>query len=310
MFKAATILFMYLESPLHAGSGTSLGVVDLPIQREKHTGFPMVQASGVKGAIRAHAQDLVGRGDPPITREETNLVFGPEEAASEYASAVAFTDAKLLLFPVRSLAGVFAWTTCPTVLNRLRRELTLAGENGFPDIPTPEREQALVAEQPGVLVDQSVVLEEFTFTAQKNQLVSAVGKWLAIQALPDAGEYSFWADQLQKNLVVLPDDAFRDFVQLSTDVVARIRMDPKRGTVDSEHGGLWYEECLPPETVLWTLVMATDPRRENGNGTVRDAASVLAFVTDRLFGQASRMQFGGDETIGRGLVNVTSLEVR
>jgi CRISPR-associated protein Cmr4 len=302
MFKAATILFMYLETPLHAGSGTSLGVVDLPIQREKHTGFPMVQASGVKGAIRAHARDVLG----PNAESDIGLVFGPEGGNSDYASTLGFTDAKLLLFPVRSLAGVFAWTTCPSVLNRLRRELAIANGDTLPDIPTPDVEQALVPEQPGVLIDQSVVLEEFTFAAQRDAAVSVLSKWLANHALPDGGEYSFWAQQLEQNLVVLPDNAFRDFVQLSTDIVARIRIDPDKGTAAS--GGLWYEECLPPESVLWTLTMATDPRGSNGGSTVQTAGDVLNFLTGRIFGQASRMQFGGDETIGRGLVNVTGLE--
>lgn len=306
MFKAATVLFMYLETPLHAGSGTSLGIVDLPIQREKHTGFPMVQASGVKGAIRAHARDLSTLETPSLTNQEINMVFGPEQGASEYAGSLALTDARLLLFPVRSLAGVFAWTTCPTVLQRLRRDLAVARRTELLDIPTPESNQAFVTQQPGVLVDQSVVLEEFTFAARPAQAVSDLAAWLAHHALPDTGEYAFWADQLTKNLVVLPDDAFRDFVQLSTDVVARIRMNPQTGTADT--GGLWYEECLPPETVLWTLVMATDPRWGNGNSTMRDANDVVTFVTDRVFGQASRMQFGGDETVGRGLVNVTWLE--
>jgi CRISPR-associated protein Cmr4 len=305
MFKAASILFMYLETPLHAGSGTSLGVVDLPIQREKHTGFPMVQASGVKGAIRAHARDVLG----DVAKDDINTVFGPDDSASEYASALALTDARLLLFPVRSLAGVFAWTTCPTMLNRLRRELTVAGGPDLPSLPQPGRDQALVPRQARVVIDpSSVVLEEFTFAATPEQSVTDLGAWIANHVLPhpDTGEYIFWAEQVQKNLVILPDDAFRDFVQLSTDVVARIRIDPDKGTAAS--GGLWYEECLPPESVLWTLAMATDPRSRNGGSTMQTATDVLGFVTHRLFGQFRRMQFGGDETIGRGLVNVTGLE--
>jgi CRISPR-associated protein Cmr4 len=223
MFKAASILFMYLETPLHAGSGTSLGVVDLPIQREKHTGFPMVQASGVKGAIRAHARDVLGE----AAKDDINTVFGPDDSASEYASALALTDARLLLFPVRSLAGVFAWTTCPTMLNRLQRELTVAGGPDLPSLPQPGRDQALVPRQAGVVIDpSSVVLEEFTFAATPEQSVTDLGAWIANHALPhpDTGEYIFWAEQVQKNLVILPDDAFRDFVQLSTDVVAHVRI--------------------------------------------------------------------------------------
>ena len=52
MFKQAKPLFLIVETPLHAGSGTDLGIVDLPIQREKHTDYPKVEASGLKGAIR------------------------------------------------------------------------------------------------------------------------------------------------------------------------------------------------------------------------------------------------------------------
>lgn len=38
----------YGVTPLFAGSGQAIGAVDLPIQRERHTRWPMVQASGVK----------------------------------------------------------------------------------------------------------------------------------------------------------------------------------------------------------------------------------------------------------------------
>jgi hypothetical protein len=33
MFKQVKLLFLYTETPLHVGSGSSLGTVDLPIQR-------------------------------------------------------------------------------------------------------------------------------------------------------------------------------------------------------------------------------------------------------------------------------------
>jgi CRISPR-associated protein Cmr4 len=52
MYKKAKTFFMVLETPLHAGSGADLGIVDLPIQRERHTGIPKIEASGLKGCIR------------------------------------------------------------------------------------------------------------------------------------------------------------------------------------------------------------------------------------------------------------------
>ncbi|HLY31875.1 MAG TPA: RAMP superfamily CRISPR-associated protein, partial [Ktedonobacterales bacterium] len=51
-YEAAALLFLYTETPLHAGTGASLGIVDLPIQREVHTQYPMIQGSSVKGALR------------------------------------------------------------------------------------------------------------------------------------------------------------------------------------------------------------------------------------------------------------------
>ena len=54
MKQNASILSLYAISPCHVGSGSSVGVVDLPIQRERHTNWPVIQASGMKGALRAH----------------------------------------------------------------------------------------------------------------------------------------------------------------------------------------------------------------------------------------------------------------
>lgn len=35
MIKAKKMLFVYTETPLHVGSGASISMIDLPIQREK-----------------------------------------------------------------------------------------------------------------------------------------------------------------------------------------------------------------------------------------------------------------------------------
>ena len=52
MYKSTNPLFLICETPLHAGSGDDLGIVDLPIQRERHTSFPKIEASSLKGALR------------------------------------------------------------------------------------------------------------------------------------------------------------------------------------------------------------------------------------------------------------------
>lgn len=48
------LLFLYAESPVHAGADSSVGVVDLPIQREASTGLPVIWGQSLKGALREH----------------------------------------------------------------------------------------------------------------------------------------------------------------------------------------------------------------------------------------------------------------
>ena len=118
MFRQAKPLFLIVETPLHAGSGSDLGIVDLPIQREKHTDYPKIEASGLKGSIR-EIFDTQAK-----TKEQTGIVFGPEQG-DLHAGALGFTDARLLLFPVKSVSGVFAWVTCPAVLERFNHDLSI-----------------------------------------------------------------------------------------------------------------------------------------------------------------------------------------
>jgi len=52
MFEKKAILFLYTVSPVHMGAGTATGIIDNPIQRERHTNHPSFAGSGIKGAIR------------------------------------------------------------------------------------------------------------------------------------------------------------------------------------------------------------------------------------------------------------------
>jgi Uncharacterized protein predicted to be involved in DNA repair (RAMP superfamily) len=97
---------------------------------------------------------------------------------------------------------------------------------------------------------------------------------------------------------------FRDFVLLTTEVVTRIKIG-ETGTV--ARGALFAEENLPADTLLYTLALATDLR---GSGTIlddkKDAEAVLKFFQD-LVNKCKWVQFGGDETVGRGIVRAVNL---
>lgn len=296
MFDKAAILYLYVETPLHAGSGTSLGIVDLPIQRERTTGYPIVQASGLKGCLR----DAVGNMDPQL-RQKVELIFGPDtQRASDHAGAISVSDARILLFPVRSLLGVFAWVTSKDVLARFRRDAQMAGVSvDWTETGPATDGEALVASQ-ALVSNGRIVLEEFAFIAKENSNVKKIADWLAQNALPAGKEYDYWREALPQRFVILPENAFRDFTLFSTEVISRIRLDDETKTV--ARNALWSEEHLPSDTLLYALLFASKPRANSPPPDLQDAASVLKFVTDRIDGK--RLQLGGDATVGRGFVKV------
>lgn len=105
---SGAIVWLRALTPLHAGAGAAIGAIDLPIQREKHTNWPMIQAGGVKGVFRDAARLAVDPNDPVAANSDADIktVFGPDTTgANEHGGAVAITDARILLFPVRSLKG-------------------------------------------------------------------------------------------------------------------------------------------------------------------------------------------------------------
>jgi CRISPR-associated protein Cmr4 len=317
MFKKAGILFFYTLTPLHPGSGSSVAAVDLPIQREKYSHYPMLQASGVKGALRDLAEYL------GFDEAKLLTVFGPKpasEEASRYGGAIAFTDARVLVFPVRSLAGVFAWVTCPAVLNRFQRDLRLlhlraeAVNREVPmpiglseflglKIPIPQESEAYAPMNSSVkAAGDTAILEEFAFSLRQDSVTSQLAKWLAKNVIPQGDEYAYWKQKMEKDVLILPDNAFRDFVEFSTEVITRIQLG-ETGTVAQ---GPWDEEHLPSETVLYSLVLATDPKKEAPPDDLKEASQILTFLQSMLE-QSSVAQFGGDETVGRGIVHLRYL---
>lgn len=295
MSVKTNLLFLYTESALHVGTGASVSVVDLPIQRERITQYPIVPGSSLKGVLRSQstAED-----------DAKTIIFGPapeERKAHEHAGAIAVGDAHVILFPVRSLSGVFAYVTCPLVLARLMRDLqhgeyALAWKN----VPALSENRALVTGNSKVTVNGKVVLEEFTFEAEGSSDVDGIADWLAEHALPTGEEYEFWRTKLRNSLVILPDTDFRDFVLNSTEISTHVRLDPNTKTVAS--GALWTEEALPSDVLLSSLIIVRRSRKDE-NGA--DAQTINDWLRQTL---PTRLQIGGNETTGQGLVVLRWLE--
>lgn len=327
MYLESRMLFIYVETPLHTGAGTGVEAIDLPIQRERTTGYPMAQAPGIKGALRSEV--LEKKKDEK--KGEVTVVFGPDTTGANdnslHAGAFSPGDGRILLFPVRSLSGVFAWTTSLDALQRWRREAVAAGFANLPQIPDSEPETTkeatfCFASGSGAMVDGSVVLEEFAYRVNKEVKVKLLAQWLAKYALPADSAYDWWRKQLPEKLIILPNDDFRDFTQYATEVLTRIRLDPDTKTV--QKGALWTEEHLPPDTLLFAPVRATrfrvtakELKKLPVPQTWKDlldkqeaqlqAQTILNWVSDRE-NIPHRLQLGGDETVGRGIISLRWLK--
>ena len=270
------LTLIHALTPLHAGTGQAAGAIDLPIARERPTGIPYLPGSSLKGALRAR--------EPQESWK--HAIFGPEtNNASEHAGAVHFADAHLLLLPVRSLWGTFAWVTSPYVLQRFARDLR---EAQLPlKLPDPPKglEDCLVP--PDSKLGTKVVLEDLDFNPQATlpkDWLTSVAKSLKIPDLHD-------------RLCVVHDDVMSTLMDTATEVRARIRLKEDTKTVDK--GALWYEESLPTESILFGLVLASDARGHK-------AADLL----DHLKGmaQSGNIQLGGKATVGRGVCALRILD--
>lgn len=284
------LLFTHALSPLHAGTGQGIGVIDLPIAREKATGLPFLPGSSVKGSLRDGCSDDAMR----------VKLFGPEKANADlHAGSVQCSDQRLLLLPVRSLKGTFAWVTSPYVLKRLVRDACDANENDLiKDVPTPQSDDAkqdcLVVAENELAMGDRVYLEDLDLTvsadAVKQSQTSQWAEALAREIFP-APENTEWQGFFKARFCIVPDDVLNFLLDTATEITARIALDQDSKT--AADGQLWYEEALPCETVLFGMVLAVKI------GTVglspSDALDAVKTLTSKP------MQFGGKATVGRGL---------
>lgn len=288
------ILGLHAETSIHAGAGSSLDVIDLPIQREAHTNWPCVFGSAVKGALRACAK---ARG-----AEDAELVFGPERAdASDYAGALLVGDARLALLPVRSLTGHFRWVTCPAILNRIKRDAERLDIRGF-DFATPVVPPSAENDDPIALAPQGdssrLFLEEFRYTvrAKPEDRLDDVVKALAELSGVDGFEAA-----LREQLLVVGNEDFAFLCRHATPVTPHVALDSEKKTTKT--GALWYEETLPPETLLYVCLAAHDTRKKSeakdGKEEKLTAEAVLQRV-DGVFADKPYLQLGGNETVGMG----------
>lgn len=301
MPDADRMYWLYALTPVHVGMGRGEGYIDLPLMRERVSGYPVIPGSSVKGVVAdscgATAEARTPNG--PDYRPEIQAAFGRAGDDLANAGALSFSDARLICLAARSLYGTFAWVSCPFVLARLKRDLHAAGLGDTPQVPVLGDTDACVPELPAADAanpsalckqDQGVwktFLEDLDLWTMANDHAGSWAATISTAVFTDPE----WQTAFKRRFLVVSDDIFGFLVSTATEVQPHIRMEPDRKIVDT--GALWYEESLPAESILAGVVWC-DPVA--AAGPTREQIGNL--LCDRS------VQLGGKATTGKGRVRM------
>jgi CRISPR-associated protein Cmr4 len=279
------IIGLVAETPIHVGVGQAAEAIDLPVAREKATFYPHVPGSGVKGAFRVWAKERL--------KTQLNELFGKDlvgkDAAApddggDGAGTLIFGEARLALLPVRCTSDSFKLATCPKIISRLLQDMARLGvaDRSAKAPVQPAEEACLGADKAGAWL--GLEEREFKVAAGVDDKLIKVLARLAGGVMDET--------ELARRVVILRDVDFQWFAQFGLPVAMRNKLDANK-IVDG--GALWSEETLPTDSVMW---LALGERRDG-------AAKTLA---DKISGNGSYIQMGGNETVGQGWFRMVDSE--
>lgn len=247
LYREKPFLLMTLD-PVHIGTGGQhLGRVDLSIAREPGTRLPKIPGTSLSGAVRQYAACRYesrrcagagqGDGDKGHCRDPKCPIcytFGYLRGQDGGQSGtVSIGDARLLLFPVYSLAGP-VWVTCPGILREL-------GVTGIAD--PGERVQ---------LPDALVKHEHLNLG------------WLMLEGTANPFDWpdtiKSVPDEIKHRAVLISDSLFSRVVNSNLEVRTSVSIDPVTGA--AKDGALFTYEAIPRAALLWLDVVEDDYRHD------------------------------------------------
>ena len=310
------ILYLFTRTPLHVGAGASVGAIDQPVQRERHTGFPIIPASSLKGSFADHWEANLeqGTGDKPkkflrVTTKKNERdeevvdqaldsawLFGSNNDKAAFTGALQFGEARLLAFPIRSAKGSFAWITCPLMLRRAARDGVLPGATVEMVKPLAD-EQAIYNGGANSPLDLGgkIVLEEYALSQ-----TGTVPELLATEFAKILLEDPVWRE-VSSRLVILSDGMMSFFARNACEIAQHVRISDETGTADG--GALFNQENVPSETMFYSVMHATAGRLKTGSNVGKEAVDALNAFEAKLK-EVGVFQFGGDASTGLGYCTV------
>jgi CRISPR-associated protein Cmr4 len=279
------LLYLYAESPVHAGAADSLDVLDLPVQREAATGYPVIWGQSLKGALRQAASEAGGRWN----ENRVKLIFG---SAVGYSSDEGGTtpgllnvgDAQLVAMPVPTLRRTFAWASSDIALGRLARKYASLGSEA-PPIPVVASDRGAAADAVWTTANDEV-LGPCLVSLSEDDRVRQWALRLASDTLGEEQPFAPFAQKLKKDLLVVGSDIMGTLLRECTEQAVRVQLDSSK-TVEN---GPFYSEYLPAETILAASLLL------RGSADIQDNRDALGELLN-----GTLLQIGGDETLGKGL---------
>ena len=318
----SNILYIFTRTPLHVGAGASVGAIDQPIQRERHTGFPIIPAPSLKGSFADQWPVTLRNSERELVRVTSKKVgdkyevdqidssgaawlFGSDDAHVSFAGSLNFSEARVLAFPIRSAKGSYAWITCPLMLQRAKRDGVITGR-----IPKEPKDDEAIFNSEGPLalpaqvkgVDRiQVVLEEYTFTHSDTYPDSLA------QELAELLEDELFKS-IADRLVILSNGMMSHFVSTTCEIAQHVRISDETGT--AEDGGLFNQENVPSETLFYSVLTATKSHVLTGELKDKPIAEAIASFAAKLREAHYTFQFGGNASTGLGYCTVTLNETK
>ena len=277
------LLTLFTRTPLHVGAGSSVGAVDQPVVRERHTRFPVIPGSSLKGVLA----DLWF--DDQKTREE---LFG----TVDHVGSLLVGESKILAFPVRSAAGCFAYLTCPLALQRFNRD------TGW-KIPVPslsDNEHVSLTKDTILEIGGKVVFEEYPLTVEKTNWNLEAN--CPLKDLSDdiawKGDDSSKLEAFGKRIAVVSDTLFQYFVENDCEIANHNVIDNGTGVVKN----FFNQENVPSEAMFYSI-LHSQPEKNTlpPDSEKKDAFSKLKSKLDDV---GNILQIGADITTGLGWCSV------
>lgn len=244
LYQQKRYLLMTLD-PVHIGTGGQrLGRVDNSIVREPGTRLPKIPGTSLSGAIRHYAALRYesprcagagqGEGEKAHCRDPQCPIcytFGYLRGQNNGQSGVvSIGDARLLLFPVYSLAGP-VWVTCPSMLCEFAVQ--------EPDPGDRVRFAGALSSQSHLNLGWLMLEKEDDFSWPE-----------AIKGVPE---------QIKSRAVLISDKLFSQVVNSNLEVRTSVSIDPETGAAADK--ALFTYEAIPRTALLWLDVVEDDYRR-------------------------------------------------